>query len=336
MGRPNVRGCVLGVWIVCRGARRRRLAGRDGGRRGGARPGHGALQRQRSLGLGGRRPGPRQGPEHPGRASSCATGLLVSMGNPKGHLVTTQAFRDYRLVVEYRFPGKAGNCGVLVHASTPRALYKMFPQSIEVQMHSGDAGDFWCIQEDIKVPDMEIAAPAQADREVGGRRGRRAPHPQPDGRLGEAARRVEHDGDRGARPDAEGVGQRHAGQRRLRRDRRPREDRPPGRRRPRSSSARSRSGRCPRWRGSSRDSPPPGRILRVRCRFSSISSREPQPNTMIPVFRDVRVPGVRARPGDRRAMSAAGTAANAPATPAHPVHVRVRGTIPRRVVGQPR
>ena len=48
-----------------------------------------------------------------------------------------------------------GNAGVLVHASTPRALYGMFPRSIEVQMESGDAGDFWCILEDIQVPDME-------------------------------------------------------------------------------------------------------------------------------------------------------------------------------------
>src|SRR4029078_1024992 len=35
------------------------------------------------------------------------------------------------------------------------ALYKMFPKSIEVQMESGNAGDFWCILEDIRVPDME-------------------------------------------------------------------------------------------------------------------------------------------------------------------------------------
>jgi hypothetical protein len=44
---------------------------------------------------------------------------------------------------------------VLVHASTPRALYRMFPRSIEVQMEHGNAGDFWCIVEDIHVPDME-------------------------------------------------------------------------------------------------------------------------------------------------------------------------------------
>lgn len=82
-------------------------------------------------------------------------GKLVSLGTPGGHLVTNDAFENYRLVVEYRFAGTPGNCGVLVHASTPRFLYKMFPKSIEVQMHHTNAGDFWCIGEDIAVPDME-------------------------------------------------------------------------------------------------------------------------------------------------------------------------------------
>jgi hypothetical protein len=99
------------------------------------------------------------------------SGMLVSMGKPEGHLVTKQAYRDYRFVAEYRFPGKAGNCGVLIHASTPRALYKMFPKSIEVQMMSGDAGDFWCIQEDIKVPDMEKRRPRKPTEKWGGAEG---------------------------------------------------------------------------------------------------------------------------------------------------------------------
>ncbi len=82
-------------------------------------------------------------------------GKLVSLGTPAGHLITNDEYQNYRLEVEYRFAAKPGNCGVLVHASKPRALYKMFPQSIEVQMHHENAGDFWCIVEDIKVPDME-------------------------------------------------------------------------------------------------------------------------------------------------------------------------------------
>ena len=81
-------------------------------------------------------------------------GMLVSLGSPGGHLVHDEVNQNYRLEVEYRFAGKPGNCGVLVHASTPRALYKMFPKSIEVQMYHKNAGDFWCIVEDITVPNM--------------------------------------------------------------------------------------------------------------------------------------------------------------------------------------
>ena len=81
--------------------------------------------------------------------------MLVSLGTPGGHLITDAVYENYRLEVEYRFSGKPGNCGVLVHASTPRALYDMFPKSIEVQMMHKNAGDFWCICQDISVPDME-------------------------------------------------------------------------------------------------------------------------------------------------------------------------------------
>ena len=81
-------------------------------------------------------------------------GVLVTLGTPRGHLITDASYSDYQLTVEYRFPGEPGNCGVLVHASKPRRLYGMFPQSMEVQLQSGHAGDFWCIGEDITVPDM--------------------------------------------------------------------------------------------------------------------------------------------------------------------------------------
>lgn len=98
-------------------------------------------------------------------------GLLVSRGTPEGHLITRTSYRDYRLEVEYRFPGRGGNCGILVHASRPRALYEMFPQSIEVQMQSGDAGDFWCIRENIEVPDMEKRRPRKDGQKWGASEG---------------------------------------------------------------------------------------------------------------------------------------------------------------------
>ena len=81
--------------------------------------------------------------------------MLVSLGTPGGHLITDSVYSNYRITAEYRFAGEPGNCGLLVHASTPRALYAMFPKSLEVQMMHENAGDFWCIVEDIVVPDME-------------------------------------------------------------------------------------------------------------------------------------------------------------------------------------
>lgn len=81
-------------------------------------------------------------------------GMLVSLGTPGGHIITDAIYQDYRLDIEYRFAGKPGNCGALVHASTPRSLYDMFPKSIEVQMMHENAGDFWCIVQDIETDNM--------------------------------------------------------------------------------------------------------------------------------------------------------------------------------------
>lgn len=100
-------------------------------------------------------------------------GMLVSMGIPRGHIITDDTYKNYRLEVEYRFAGVPGNCGVLVHASTPRALYKMFPKSIEVQMMHENAGDFWCIHEDIKVPNMEERRGPREDWGISGEKKRR-------------------------------------------------------------------------------------------------------------------------------------------------------------------
>ncbi len=85
---------------------------------------------------------------------SVSDGILLSHGTPRGHLITDDTFSNYELIVEYRWPDKGGNCGVLVHASKPRMLNDMFPQSIECQLQSGSAGDFWCIGENIQVENM--------------------------------------------------------------------------------------------------------------------------------------------------------------------------------------
>ena len=103
-------------------------------------------------------------------------GLLVSLGTPGGHLITDENYENFKLTFQYRFAGKPGNCGALVFVSTPRALYDMFPKSIEVQMMNENAGDFWCIQEDITVPDMEKRRGPKEKWGVNGEKLRRIPN----------------------------------------------------------------------------------------------------------------------------------------------------------------
>jgi len=86
---------------------------------------------------------------------SVKEGVLRCAGNPRGYIRTKQEdFQDYRLVVEWRWPGKGGNNGVLVHTTKPGAL-GVWPKSIEVQLAHGNAGDFWVIGTDLDVPNEE-------------------------------------------------------------------------------------------------------------------------------------------------------------------------------------
>lgn len=72
-------------------------------------------------------------------------GVLVCKGQPVGYLITKKNdFENYVLELEWRWPEKGGNNGVLVHVTKPGAL-GVWPKSLEVQLGSGDAGDFWVI-----------------------------------------------------------------------------------------------------------------------------------------------------------------------------------------------
>jgi hypothetical protein len=85
---------------------------------------------------------------------SVADGILVCKGRPPGVIRTEKAdFSDYELTVEWRWKpgGKPGNSGLLIHASKPRQMF-VWPKSIEVQLGSGNAGDFWTIGETLTVP----------------------------------------------------------------------------------------------------------------------------------------------------------------------------------------
>ena len=78
------------------------------------------------------------------QAWSVRDGILVCNGQPIGYLQTDLQFENYELVVEWRFDPKkgAGNSGVLLRI---KGENNVWPNSIEAQLHSRNAGDIWNI-----------------------------------------------------------------------------------------------------------------------------------------------------------------------------------------------
>ena len=70
---------------------------------------------------------------------SVADGVIKCLGKPNGYIRTTQAYRDYKVTVEWRFT-KPGNTGVLVHIHEPD---KVWPRCFECQGMHDHQGDFW-------------------------------------------------------------------------------------------------------------------------------------------------------------------------------------------------
>jgi 3-keto-disaccharide hydrolase len=82
---------------------------------------------------------------------SVKDGVLRCKGQAAGYLVTKKNdFENYVLTVEWRWPGKGGNNGVLIHVTKPGAL-GVWPKCLEVQLQSGEAGDFWVIGTTIEI-----------------------------------------------------------------------------------------------------------------------------------------------------------------------------------------
>ena len=92
---------------------------------------------------------------------SVGKGVVRCEGRPAGYMRTEKAYADYHLHVEWRWPARPGNNGVLVHMS---GQDKVWPRSLEAQLHSGNAGDFWVIG------GIEIAEHAKGGPRVSGRR----------------------------------------------------------------------------------------------------------------------------------------------------------------------
>jgi hypothetical protein len=67
-------------------------------------------------------------------------GVIAAEGKPSGFLATTASYRNYKLHVEWRWTGKPGNGGVLLHIS-PGTFDRVWPVSLQVQTKHGNVGD---------------------------------------------------------------------------------------------------------------------------------------------------------------------------------------------------
>lgn len=67
-------------------------------------------------------------------------GVLQCKGTPKGYLFTEKEYRDFTLTLQWRWPKKPGNGGVLIRMT---GANKIWPKSLEAQLNAGQAGDFW-------------------------------------------------------------------------------------------------------------------------------------------------------------------------------------------------
>jgi hypothetical protein len=84
---------------------------------------------------------------------SVKDGVLICKGKPAGYIRTEKDdYANYVLELEWRFPegSTGGNSGVLLHASTPKAI-GIWPKSIEAQLFHKNAGDIWVIGETCKI-----------------------------------------------------------------------------------------------------------------------------------------------------------------------------------------
>lgn len=73
--------------------------------------------------------------------------VLICKGNPVGYIRTKEKYTNFVLRLEWRFnpvTKQAGNSGVLVRMVGED---KVWPKSVEAQLQSGAAGDFWNIDE---------------------------------------------------------------------------------------------------------------------------------------------------------------------------------------------
>ena len=86
-------------------------------------------------------------------------GVIICSGTPLGYLYTKEDFRDFVLKLQWRWPPgkKPGNGGVLIRMT---GWHKIWPKSLEAQLNTGNAGDFWGLD------GYELSGPAERMRSM--------------------------------------------------------------------------------------------------------------------------------------------------------------------------
>jgi hypothetical protein len=75
----------------------------------------------------------------PASAWKIEDGLLRCLGVGRGYVRTTTAYSDYRLRLEWRWPVRLGNSGVMVNVVGRDIIW---PKCVEAQLAANQAGDF--------------------------------------------------------------------------------------------------------------------------------------------------------------------------------------------------
>ena len=65
-------------------------------------------------------------------------GVITISGQPFGYMITDKSFKDYKLHLEWRWPGEPSNSGIFLHAEP---IDGVWPRCAEVNLMAGRAGD---------------------------------------------------------------------------------------------------------------------------------------------------------------------------------------------------
>lgn len=90
---------------------------------------------------------------------SVRDGVIRCEGVPNGYIRTTESYANYKLHLEWRWPGKPTNSGVLLHRT---GIDQIWPKCVEAQLMHENAGDFWLMSEATMRVDGEQIGPKRA------------------------------------------------------------------------------------------------------------------------------------------------------------------------------